>query len=121
MLTTPIDIYNAVLGVENCCFMAPESKLTIVSGGTTANNLFSTDPKLQALADNDGLLLPDGSHLQTYAFLPTQSPLRNAGGTLAIASTDARGLPRPDRVSNLADIGAYEYQPTVWGTLIKVQ
>ena len=121
VLTTPIDIYNAVLGVENCCFMAPESKLTIVSGGTTANNLFSTDPKLQALADNDGLLLPDGSHLQTYAFLPTQSPLRNAGGTLAIASTDARGLPRPDRVSNLADIGAYEYQPTVWGTLIKVQ
>ena len=122
VLTTPIDIYNAVRGVENCCFMAPESKLTIVSGGTTANNLFSTDPKLQALADNDGLLLPDSSRLQTYAFLPTQnSPLRNAGGTLAVASTDARGLPRPDKVTRLADIGAYEYQPTVWGTLIKVQ
>lgn len=109
--STVIDISNAALAVNNCCFMAGASKLTTLEAGTYEDNIFGTDPYLLPLADNEGHMLPDGSYVQTYAFRPHLSPLYNTGGTVNVPATDARGKPRPDRFAKLADIGAYEYQP----------
>ncbi len=114
VLTNPVDIYNAALGVGNCCFMMAESKLTTLAEGTYTDNQFETDPKLRGLADNDGHILPDGAYLQTYAFMPSSS-LRNRGGATDAPDTDARGMRR----DATPDIGAYEYIAH-YGTMVTI-
>jgi hypothetical protein len=61
------------------------------------------DPKLGPLADNGGPTL-------TMALLPG-SPAIDAGNTSLAPATDQRGVPRP--FSLAADIGAFEFWPTL--------
>ncbi len=74
-----------------------------------------TDPKLGPLADNGGVVLPDGSHILTHALL-AGSPAINAGDLIAVAGVngvpqlDERGTPYGRVFGGRIDIGAFEYQ-----------
>jgi hypothetical protein len=70
---------------------------------TNTTSLNNTDPKLGPLADNGGPTL-------TMAQLPG-SPAIDAGNTSLAPTTDQRGVPRP--FSLAADIGAFEFWPTL--------
>jgi fibronectin-binding autotransporter adhesin len=74
-----------------------------------------TNPLLGPLADNGGVLLPDGSHILTHALL-ADSPAINAGDLSAVAGVngvpqfDERGAPFGRVFGGRIDIGAFEYQ-----------
>jgi hypothetical protein len=70
---------------------------------TNVGSLNNTDAKLGPLADNGGPTL-------TTALLPG-SPAIDAGNTSLAPTTDQRGVPRP--FSLAADIGAFEFWPTL--------
>jgi hypothetical protein len=81
----------------------------------TFNNVpFSIDPKLSYLVEN-GLLLPDGSRLQTHVLLDG-SPAIDAGDPAAVAGAggvpelDQRGVPYSRVFGDRIDIGAVERQ-----------
>jgi hypothetical protein len=76
---------------------------TLIASNTPAGNDSFTDPKLGPLADNGGPTL-------TMALLPG-SPAIDAGNTSLAPATDQRGFPRP--FSLAADIGAFEFWPTL--------
>jgi hypothetical protein len=73
------------------------------SAFTNSSSLKSTNPLLGPLADNGGPTL-------TMALLPG-SPAIDAGDGAAAPPTDQRGVPRP--FSLAADIGAFEFWPTL--------
>ena len=73
------------------------------SGDLTGTSSSPLDPKLGPLADNGGPTL-------TMALLPG-SPAIDAGDTSLALATDQRGVPRP--FSLAADIGAFEFWPTL--------
>jgi hypothetical protein len=70
---------------------------------TNVGSLNNTDAKLGPLADNGGPTL-------TMALLPG-SPAIDAGNTSLAPTADQRGVPRP--FSLAADIGAFEFWPTL--------
>jgi hypothetical protein len=76
---------------------------TLIASNTPAGGDSFTDPKLGPLADNGGPTL-------TVALLPG-SPAIDAGNTSLAPATDQRGVPRP--FSLAADIGAFEFWPTL--------
>jgi hypothetical protein len=76
---------------------------TLIASNTPAGGDSFTDPKLGPLADNGGPTL-------TMALLPG-SPAIDAGNTSLAPATDQRGVPRP--FSLAADIGAFEFWPTL--------
>jgi hypothetical protein len=73
---------------------------------TNVGSLNNTDAKLGPLADNGGPTL-------TMALLPG-SPAIDAGNTSLAPATDQRGVRRP--FSLAADIGAFEFWPTLWAS-----
>lgn len=119
-LSSPLDVGGIFANVENCFFSAAEGSFSVVSEGLNVFNLYAATagpPLLLDPADNDGIVLSDGSVLRTCG-IQSGSPLRNAGGIVTEPSTDARGKPRPDSFSGIADIGAFEYQYTPAGTVL---
>jgi hypothetical protein len=76
---------------------------TLIASNTPAGGDTFPDPKLGPLTDNGGPTL-------TMALLPG-SPAIDAGDTAAAPPTDQRGVPRP--FSLAADIGAFEFWPTL--------
>ena len=76
---------------------------TLIVSNTPAGGDSFPDPKLGPLADNGGPTL-------TMALLPG-SPAIDAGDTSLAPATDQRGVPRP--FSLAADIGAFEFWPTL--------
>jgi len=82
-------------------FATPAVADSIVSGGYPAGtNMIDADPLLGSLQDNGGFT-------QTMA-LGAGSPAIDAGNDNTCASTDQRGVTRPQ--GNHCDIGAYEYE-----------
>jgi hypothetical protein len=84
------DAGNNLSSDASCSFIGPGS-------------LNNTDPKLGPLANNGGPTL-------TMALL-SGSPAIDAGHTSLAPATDQRGVPRP--FSLAADIGAFEFWPTL--------
>ena len=80
---------------------------TLIASNTPAGGDNFTDPKLGPLADNGGPTL-------TMALLPG-SPAIDAGDTSLAPATDQRGVPRP--FSLAADLGAFEFWPTLQASL----
>ncbi len=74
---------------------------------TNIGSMNGTDPNLRPVADNGGPTL-------TMALLPG-SPAIDAGDSSLAPATDQRGLPRPFSVA--ADIGAFEFWPTLHASL----
>jgi hypothetical protein len=92
---------------DNCCGYITDLGHNLSSDDTCAftnvGSMNNTDPKLGPLADNGGPTL-------TMALLPG-SPAIDAGNTSLAPATDQRGVPRP--FSLAADIGAFEFWPTL--------
>jgi hypothetical protein len=80
-----------------------DSSGLIAPGELTGSRASPLDPKLGPLEDNGGPTL-------TMALLPG-SPAIDTGDTTAAPPTDQRGVPRP--FSLAADIGAFEFWPTL--------
>jgi len=80
---------------------------TLIAWNTPAGGDTFPDPKLGPLADNGGPTL-------TMALL-SGSPAIDAGNTSLAPATDQRGFPRP--FSLAADIGAFEFWPTLRASL----
>jgi len=86
----------------------PSVSNSVVQGGcptgSTCTNILSTDPNLGTLGDHGGFT-------QTIPLLPGSSAI-NAGNDATCATTDQRGITRPQ--GEHCDIGAYESDfPTV--------
>lgn len=80
---------------------------SIVQGGFSGVNVLNMNPLLAPLANNGGFT-------QTHA-LNAGSPAIDAGGAnFACASTDQRGVTRPQ--GSACDMGAYEYDGFVFST-----
>ncbi len=103
-----VNLHNTIIespGSENCAGNASEiislgynisSDATCLSGGT--DDLLSTDPLLEPLADNGGGTL-------THALVP-ESPAVDSADTAIYPATDQRGILRPQ--GSDCDRGAYE-------------
>jgi hypothetical protein len=107
--TTGARVVNTLLADtgDNCCGYITDLGHNLSSDDTCAftnvGSMNNTDPKLGPLADNGGPTL-------TMALLPG-SPAIDAGNTSLAPATDQRGVPRP--FSLAADIGAFEFWPTL--------
>ncbi|MGI5867871.1 MAG: choice-of-anchor Q domain-containing protein [Kiritimatiellia bacterium] len=116
------DLRGAILALGHSAISEAETGFTKLAAGAYANNLYDCTEaslKLSPPADNDTQTThPDGTRPQTMAF-GLGSVLRDRGGPTPGVATDARGFPRPDVVSAVADIGAYEFVPE-WGGIIIV-
>ncbi len=119
---TITDVSGTLAAAENCYFTQSSNTVTITSA---SDNLYLADvgdPQLaDALADNGGTLMPDGTNMLTLA-LSKSSPLRNKGGDATGIATDQRGEDWPRVSFGIADIGAFEYTPPPsMGTVIYIQ
>ena len=95
-----------------------EINYSIVQGGcptgATCTNVLNSDPVLQALANNGGftntMALGTGS-----AAIDAGNAATPGSGNGACAATDQRGIPRPQPLGGVCDMGAYEYDavPTI--------
>jgi predicted outer membrane repeat protein len=75
---------------------------SVVQGGYAGgSNIIINDPKLGALGSY-------GGYTQTISLLPGSSAI-NAGNNTTCATTDQRGITRPQPAGGKCDIGAYEY------------
>lgn len=108
------DLRGAILTLDHSAISEAETGFTKLAWGTYADNLYDrteTSLKLSPPADNEARTThPDGTRLRTMAIAST-SALRNHGGPTLGLATDARGFPRADGASSVADIGAYEFSP----------
>ena len=89
---------------------------SIVQGGFIGTNIISANPNLSPLANNGGFT-------QTHALNSGSSAIDAGGVNAACASTDQRGVTRPQ--GGGCDIGSYEYPvsatPTATSTSIFTQ
>jgi sugar lactone lactonase YvrE len=98
------DVYGAFNSLgHNLIGATNDSSGLIAPGDLTGSRASPLDPKLGPLEDNGGPTL-------TMALLPG-SPAIDTGDTTAAPPTDQRGVPRP--FSLAADIGAFEFWPTL--------
>lgn len=103
------DVYRTVNSLGYNLF-SNSSGMTVSGSGT--NDQFDVDPMLDPLG-----LADNGGNSMTVALLAGSGALDKGNG---FASDDQRGEPRPvddpdseDGSGNLADIGAFEFQPVV--------
>ncbi len=114
------DLSSAITTLNYCSFDQVESSgYTLYDSSASANNWFGGalgDLKLDGALAANGTekTFLDGTHLPTLA-IATSSPLRNKAPVTV--ATDARGVARGS-VSNLAALGAYEYEPFVPTTVL---
>jgi hypothetical protein len=107
---TPQEFVNTDTGADN-----PQIYDSIVQGGCPAGgvctNVLSADPVLGSLANNGGFTQTMG--------LNVSSPAVDAGNVGTCATTDQRGITRPQ--NGACDMGAYEYDgaPLVTATPTK--
>ncbi|MCA9140159.1 MAG: hypothetical protein KDB00_25480 [Planctomycetales bacterium] len=103
------DIDNLTTGSGTASIFSSGFNLIGIGNASVAFNQASdqtgvTDPGLGALANNGGLT-------ETHALLPG-SPAINAGGSSSAESFDQRGTGFARIVGGIADVGAFEIQPT---------
>ena len=106
------DVNRGFIVMENSVLSQQDSQYSASSfDAPRVKVVWSATPaqtKLNGLADNDiKWQFWDGAKLLTMSFNPG-SILRNTGAPVPSITTDARGFPRPDKATNLTDIGAYE-------------
>jgi hypothetical protein len=112
------DLYGALSTVQYSAFSCPAGTMD------TSTSRFDLTPQQLGFgafgANETEIILYGYEPLPTLA-IERGSVLRNVAGMPPASPTDARGMPRPDPISGIADIGAYEYQPLTWGTSILVR
>ncbi len=115
------DLRGAILTLDHSAISEAETGFTKLALGNYADNLYDCTEaslKLSPPADNETRTTHlDGTRPQTMAIAGT-SVLRNHGGPTLGVATDARGFPRADAVSSIADIGAYEFVPLTPGIIV---
>lgn len=100
------DVYGALATIQYSAFSCPAESMD------TSTSRFELTPQqlgFGAFGANDTEVLLYGAEPLPTLAIVSASVLRNVAGMPAITSTDARGKPRPDPATGLADIGAFEY------------